>query len=121
MGLFRHRPKPVSHLRRDARTPNGTIWTCFATPEEEEALEEPEILGSGQPAERRRHRQRQTMPEPPALQRAGQEPSGQDRLDLEDPLNRSGGIHLDGVHKLPDVGDRPVVVGLGRLGRRRCP
>jgi hypothetical protein len=44
MGLFRHRPKPVGHLRRDARTPNGTIWTCFATPEEEEALEEPEIL-----------------------------------------------------------------------------
>ena len=44
MGLFRHNPKPVSHLRKDARTPNGTIWTCFATPEEEEALEEPEIL-----------------------------------------------------------------------------
>jgi len=44
MGLFRHHPKPVGHLRRDARTPNGTIWTCFATPEEEEALEEPEIL-----------------------------------------------------------------------------
>ena len=44
MGLFRHHPKPVSHLRKDARTPNGTIWTCFATPEEEEALEESEIL-----------------------------------------------------------------------------
>jgi len=44
MGLFRQHPKPVSHLRRDARTPNGTIWTCFATPEEEEALEEAEIL-----------------------------------------------------------------------------
>ena len=44
MGLFRHHPKPVGHLRRDARTPNCTIWTCFATPEEEEALEEPEIL-----------------------------------------------------------------------------
>ncbi|EWY36896.1 hypothetical protein N825_23140 [Skermanella stibiiresistens SB22] len=44
MGLFRHRPKPVEHLRKDARTPNGTIWTCFATPEEEEALDEPEIV-----------------------------------------------------------------------------
>ena len=49
MGLFRHNPKPVSHLRRDARTPNGTIWTCFATPEEEEALEEPEILDQDRP------------------------------------------------------------------------
>lgn len=44
MGLFRHRPKPIEHLRRDARTPNGTIWTCFATPAEEEALEEPEVV-----------------------------------------------------------------------------
>ena len=48
MGLFRHRPKPVGHLRKDARTPNGTIWTCFATPEEEEALDEPEILDRDQ-------------------------------------------------------------------------
>jgi hypothetical protein len=48
MGLFRYRPKPVGHLRKDARTPNGTIWTCFATPEEEEALEEPEILDRDQ-------------------------------------------------------------------------
>jgi len=44
MGLFRYHPRPIGHLRKDARTPNGTIWTCFATPEEEEALEEPAVI-----------------------------------------------------------------------------
>jgi hypothetical protein len=47
MGLFRHRPRPIGHLRKDARTPNGTIWTCFATPAEEEAFEEPEVIEPG--------------------------------------------------------------------------
>ena len=44
MPLFRHQPRPISHLRKDALTPNGTIWTCFATPEEEQAFEESEII-----------------------------------------------------------------------------
>lgn len=33
MPLFRRsRAGALHHLRRDACTPNGTIWTCFADP-----------------------------------------------------------------------------------------
>lgn len=35
-------PRSV-HLRRDSQTPFGAIWSCFATPEEEETLSTGEI------------------------------------------------------------------------------
>lgn len=31
------------HLRKDSQTPYGAIWSCFATPEEEECLSSGEI------------------------------------------------------------------------------